>query len=456
MPNAIIFMSDEHTPAVSNVHGHPLAPTPNLERLAARGTVYEHAYCASPLCLPSRSAFISGHRVHELQTYSNCLLALPKDIDNMGRALSREGVYTAYFGCNFDVYDRPENLGFSEVFAERLRQYPGDCRIGRERTNLNDAAERASGFGPRSEKEAYGRDLLVMDKALTWLQETAPKLDQPWVLLINLHAPHFNYYTTPALWERFAAAADLPPYGRDTETARHPRNRDLQIYYDTERYTDDQIRGLRRAYVGSVCWVDQQLGRVMDALATQGMEDDTTLVYTSDHGVMRGEFGLWWKSSLHEGAARVPCVAAGPGFSVGMRTVTPVDLHDVQASLFRTTGAARPAQWVGAPLQDIPAHDPTRVVFCEYHGQGVTASSYLVRQDRWKLIWHANAPPQLFDLAQDPDETTNLADSQPDQLYAMEKLLRAICDPEAEDRRASEFIRHQRELAAALGTGGKR
>lgn len=448
MPNVVLLMADEHTPFVSSVYAHPLARTPNMQRLAQRGTVFENAYCPSPLCLPSRSACVAGRHVHELQTYSNCLVNLRRDFPTYGRVLDEQGVYSAYIGCNFDVYDRPENLGFSETFTERLRQYPGDCNIGREVMVLEGAAARADDFGPRPEHEAFGRDLLVMDKALAWLHETAPRLDRPWTLSINLHAPHFPYHTTPSLWAQAVDGADLPAHGVEAASAEHPRTRELRRYYQTDAFTEAQVRGLRRGYLGAVEWVDGQLGRLMDAMKALGLERETVLIYASDHGAMRGEFGLWWKGSLHEPCARVPCVAAGPGFDQARRIATPVDLHDLHAAFFEATGAQRPADWQGTPLQRI-GDEPDRVAFSEYHGQGVRGSSFLLRCGRWKLIWHADAPHQLFDLHADPAETCNLAEREPRALYEMEQRLRAICDPQRENERAETFIAEQ--LAAIEG-----
>ena len=98
MTNVVILMSDQHNPRYSSVYAHPFVHTPNLESLASQGTLFRNAYCPSPLCLPSRSAFVSGKRVHEIQTYSNCQVNLDPSHESYGAALNRQGVYSVYIG----------------------------------------------------------------------------------------------------------------------------------------------------------------------------------------------------------------------------------------------------------------------------------------------------------------------------------------------------------------------
>jgi len=98
MANVVLLMSDEHNPFYSSVYGHPFVHTPNMERLARSGSVFLNAYCPSPLCLPSRSAFMAGKRVHELQTYSNCNLNLNPRHPSYASVLSQQGVHITYIG----------------------------------------------------------------------------------------------------------------------------------------------------------------------------------------------------------------------------------------------------------------------------------------------------------------------------------------------------------------------
>lgn len=450
-PNVLIVMSDEHHPAYTSVTGHPVVQTPNMARLASTGTVFENTYCPSPLCSPCRSAFVSGRRVHDIQWYNNCNL-LGRTDPTWGASLTGQGVHTVFNG-KADMYAPVETMGFSETLTAVNRLPPGDATLSRNPLAKRvGAANRASGFGVQ--ESPFKGDEIKTESALKWLHESAPKVSSPWVMHVNLTKPHFPHFVTPELWELYAANADLPRYGRDELSANHPRARDLREHFDTDAFTDDQIRGLRRGYLGCVTYIDRQLGKLMDALDTIGQRENTIVVYTSDHGDMVGKFGMWWKCSLYDDSARVPMIVSGPGFGCGKRVQTPVDLMDLQASLFHATGTSRPREWVGTPLQTIAANDDGRVVFSEYHGHGTQASSYLVRRGNWKLIYHVAAPPQLFDLANDPDELRNLAGDRPKVMKELEAELRKICDPELESARAEARIQEQLAAIAASGKVG--
>jgi choline-sulfatase len=160
---------------------------------------------------------------------------------------------------------------------------------------------------------------------------------------------------------------------------------------------------------------------------------------------MLGKFGLWWKCSLYEDSVRIPLIAAGPDFAAGASVDTPVDLLDVQASIFRATGAVRPAEWAGLPLQDIPRQDPDRAVFSEYHGHGTRSGAYMIRKGDWRLIYYMEAPHQLFHLKDDPDELRNVYAEYPDKAQELERELRRICSPELENERAHRFQEEQWE-----------
>ena len=372
MANVLVLMSDEHNPFYSSVYGHPFVQTPAMDRLAENGVVYESAYCPSPLCTPSRSAFMSGRRVHQIQAYSNCTIGVDPDIPTYGRALAEQGVYSVHAGKTH-VFAPSGDLGFRETRRAVEKTGSGDPEIGRRPFRIRRAAaERASQFGI---KESHLRiDLECVDAAIDWLTNTAPKLGRPWTLSLNIIHPHFPHYTSQELWDLYPRGGNLPEYGVDEETANHPRAREVREHFQTDQFTGEQVRGQRRGYLACVTFVDRQLARLVEALEAAGLYDDTNVIYTSDHGEMLGKFGMWWKCSLYEDASRVPCIAAGPDFPSGSRVSTPVDLHDVQADLFASTGAERPSGWIGRPLQHVPENDVGRVVFSEYHGHGARQS----------------------------------------------------------------------------------
>ena len=146
--NVVLLISDEHNPRYAAPYGMPGVHTPNMDRLARAGTVYERAYCPSPLCMPSRSAFMSGQPVHRLHTYSNCNL-LMDDHDTYGKVLAAEGVHTVHVGKT-DVFRPGAALGFSEMILPGDRRAPGDTFISHHPLSIRtDGAERADAYGPQ-------------------------------------------------------------------------------------------------------------------------------------------------------------------------------------------------------------------------------------------------------------------------------------------------------------------
>ncbi|HEV2066368.1 MAG TPA: sulfatase-like hydrolase/transferase [Thermomicrobiales bacterium] len=447
MTNVVLLMSDEHNAFVSSVHGHPAVRTPNMERLAASGTVFEQAYCPSPLCAPSRAAFMAGKPPHLINVFNNTNV-IPVPLPSYGGVLAEQGIHTVHAG-KLDVSAPADGLGFAELLEVRDRKVPGDTTsLTSPGAPSRDGLARADGFGIHD--DPFAKDTEVVDAALTWISERAPSIEAPWTISINIGAPHFPHLVTRELWDRYSAAADLPRLGRDLAPAHHPYARDLRDYFSTDRFTDDQIRGLRQGYLGCVDYVDQQLGRVLAVLEEMGLLEDTVLIYTSDHGEMLGKFGMWWKCSMYEDSLRVPLIVAGPGFGTETRVRTPVSLFDVQATLFHATGGERSADWWGEPLQTLQPGERDRTIFAEYHGHGTRSGSFMIRKGPWKLLYHLAAPHQLFDLDRDPDELDNRYESEPAVVQLLESELRQICDPEQEEVRIEAFRAAQRAAIRAI------
>jgi choline-sulfatase len=445
--NVLVLMSDEHNPKISSACGHPRVETPNMERLAREGTIYDAAYCTSPLCMPSRSSFVSGLPVHQIQVYNNCN-AVRFDYPTYGAVLAGQGVHTVSVGKT-DTYTTWQELGFSETFLPGDRKTPGDVHFCRDPLAIRtDGAHRASTYGPKP--DAFVKDDAVVGCAVEWLETTAPTLETPWTLTVNILAPHFPHVATADLWEKYRDAADLPEHGVDEVSAYHPYAADLRRHFQAEVFTEEQIRGQRQGYLARVDYVDRQLGRLLDTLEATGQREETVVIYTSDHGEMLGKFGLWWKSSMYDDAARVPLMVSGPGFAAGARSGTAVSLLDAQATLFRATGAERPIEWWGEPLQDVALDDPDRAVLAEYHGHGTRSGTFLIRKGPWKLLYHAAAPHQLFHLGTDPEELVNRYDTEPGIAADLEAELHRRCAPEAEFARAHAFERRQLDLLSDL------
>jgi choline-sulfatase len=200
--------------------------------------------------------------------------------------------------------------------------------------------------------------------------------------------------------------------------------------------------------------MDENVGYVLRALGDAGLEHDTRVIYTSDHGDNVGARGLWGKSTFYEESAGVPLIVAGPDVPAGSVVATPVSHIDCAPTILESAGL--PARVGGRALPGASLFalasgaTPQRPVISEYHAIGSVAGAYMLRFGQWKYCHYVGARPQLFDLDADPEE---LADVAADPRYAAklaegERLLRAALDPEATDARAK---RRQAELLAQFG-----
>jgi choline-sulfatase len=215
-----------------------------------------------------------------------------------------------------------------------------------------------------------------------------------------------------------------------------------------------------------VSFLDDNIGQIMQALRETGLEGDTTVIYTSDHGDNLGARGLWGKSTLYQESVGVPMIVAGPGIRQG-ESKTPVDLLDLFPTILEGVGIdpePHMGDRSGKSLFDVAAApaDGDRVVFSEYHAAGSNTAAFMVRKGRWKYHHYVRFQPELFDLEADPEELVDLAG---DAAYApvlrkMEAELRRICDPEAVDAMAKhdqlEMIERLGgvEAASKMGSGG--
>lgn len=457
-PNILVLTSDEHNPFISEAEGDTVVKTPNMKRLAQMGTYYESCYCMSPLCCPSRSAYMSGLYVHQIQTYNNCCI-FKDDYPTYGEVLRKQGIHTVHIG-KVDVYRNAYELGFSEMHIgtwPTVRD-PGDLNIAHYPLRIRplerpDGSLRPKCYGPV--EITSKRDEVSINTAVNWIKTKGVQLKKPWALAVNTSKPHFPNEVTQDLWDMYEGCDNLPEYGKDCKTAQHPYAEDLREHFQTDKFKQEWVRGLRRGYYGCVTYLDRKLGQLLDALEQTNLIDNTIVIYTSDHGEMHGKFGMWWKSAPFESSARVPLIVAGPGFGKNVRVKTAVNQLDLQATLFRVLGCKRPSNWHGTPLQDIASNDPDRPAFAEYHGHGVRGSWYLIRKGPWKLIYYVGAPNQLFNIEKDPQELNNVLDKHLDIAADMEKEIRKICDPEKQNIRAEKYIYKELAAVSAAKNAGK-
>ena len=480
-PNFLIIMSDEHGPMFSGTYGNPLVQTPSMDRLATRGATFDAAYCNAPLCVPSRLSFMTGRYVSRCRGWDNAT-PLPSDAITWPYLLRSVG-YDAVLSGKMHLIGPDRLHGFREQLAYDphgggSRDAATAGRLGLSTEGMHpiylwkdgipvatepwpSVADARAGTGPMIEA-----DDSIEAAALAYLRDPARR-SQPFALCVGFVAPHFPFVVPDRYFSMYypemTDMPDLPPgHLEDLPPAAHR----LRRAFGFHGYTEDQVLRARAAYYGLVTYVDDKIGRLLDALEERGLDDNTVVIYTSDHGESLGEHGLWRKMNFYEQSARVPLQVSGPGVvPAGRRVANPVSLVDLTATILEMAGV--PAEWRRSPETDGDSLLPLMrgesaewkdEAFAEHLAHGTDRARAMLRQGSWKLCYSHGNPPELelYDLESDPGEFTNLA-GYPSHREVQDALLARIMelwgDP---DRLTREIVSGQETRLLIRGVLGDR
>ena len=469
MPNnLLIIMSDEHSPKWLGCYGERLAETPNIDRLAAQGTLFTDAYTTCPVCVPARAGFATGRYIHQVGFWDN---ADPFDgsVPSWQSQLRDNGHHVVSIGKLHFRSPRDDN-GFSdEILPMHVVDEKGDLLgLVRDELPVRGAAWKMAKLAGPGESSYTHYDRLICARAQIWLHEEAPRhRDKPWVLFVSFACPHFPLTAPPEFYYRYRRAAlPMPKLYSPGDRPRHPFLDDYSRSFNYDDYFDEEkVRSAVAGYLGLCSFVDENVGKVLQALEQSGAAPDTTVVYTSDHGDNLGARGLWGKSTMYRESVGVPLIVAGQGIPAGERCNTPTSHVDLYPFIFETVGCPEPnddnlPKAPGISVQRIASGEvPDRSVLSEYHGMGSRTAAFMIRNGRFKYIFYVGYPPQLFDLDRDPEELVDIAGlpgSGP-ILAECEAKLRAICDPDEVNQRAkarqSEILARHGGREAAITRG---
>ena len=435
--NVLVVMSDEHQARALGCAGHPVVQTPNLDALAANGTRFSQCWTPSPICVPARAAFGTGRWVHEVGSWDSAQ-AWAGEPTGWTHAMRAHGHDVVSFG-KLHHRSAADDDGFSErvqpmFIAGGVGWLQGLPR--RDPLPYPEAAELAQETG--SGETTYTRyDARITDAAVDWLS-TRTDDDPPWVAFVSLVAPHYPL-SAPDEFTNRIPLADVPPPEIDRIEPQHPAVAAMRRFFDYDASFDAaRTQEARRAYFALCSWMDHNVGQVLRALDASGQSDDTLVVYTSDHGELLGNRGLWAKSFMYEDSVAVPMIVSGPGVPGGRVVDTAVNLVDVAPTILQT--AELPHDGPGRPLQALANEpdDPHRPAFSEYHDGGSITGSFAVRSGDWKYVHHVGYRPELYNVHDDPNELDDLGESATTRIEReqAEELLRSIVDPDAADRQA--------------------
>lgn len=464
--NLLIIMSDEHQSGVMGCAGHPFIKTPNLDKLAARGTRFTNAYTPSPICVPARASFATGLYAHQTRLWDN---AMPYEgsIKGWGHALQDKGIRVESIGkLHYRAEEDPAGFDKEHIpmmVVDGVGMVWASIRKEHERLTMEDKGKRMLGnyIGPGSSKYTE-YDTAVTERTTKWLAENAAS-DEPWCLYVGLVAPHFPLIVAQEFYDLYPldSLPEVKLHPKDGYQ-RHPWVEKQNELNDSETKFVDAEERLRAmaAYYGLCSWMDHNVGQIVHALTEAGALDNTRIIYTADHGDNIGARGLWGKSNMYQEAVKVPLIDAGPNTTAGTCD-TAVSLLDISATVSQHFDTEFTGNADLRPLEAIAAepYDPERVAFSEYHAAGSVSGAFMLRKDRWKLITYVGFEDELFDLEADPEETQNVAadPANADVMAMLKRELYAICDPDKTNEQAfadqAALIEHYGGLEAAMKLG---
>ncbi|HWK48190.1 MAG TPA: choline-sulfatase [Stellaceae bacterium] len=422
-PNILILMADQLTPGVLPAYGGKVARTPHLDALADRGVVFQSAYCNSPLCAPSRYALMSGQLSSATGGYDNAA-DFPSDVPTFAHYLRGAGYRTILTGkmhfCGADQLHGFEERLTTDIYPADFGWTP-DWEHFDIRPDWYHNMDSVIQAGPCIRTNQLDFDEEVIASARRKLFDLARGGDgRPFCMVVSLTHPHDPFAMTEPYWNRYRDEEIEPPRVAAADVDLDPHSRRLRHVsaMDAQPVTEAQIRAARRAYYGSVSFVDDQIGAVLATLDQAGMADDTIVMVLADHGEMLGERGLWYKMSFFEGACRVPLIVHAPGTFTAKRITQSVSLVDILPTLAELAGDGQAPDYA-APiagrsllphLNGLGGHDE---VLGEYLAEGAVAPIVMIRRGAAKFIHSPVDPDQLYDLAGDPDELINRAATDP-------------------------------------------
>lgn len=411
-PNILLIVSDQHAPGVMGCAGDPIVRTPNLDALAARGTRFENAYCAAPLCVPSRMTMLTGRHCSDIEVWTNrCYLR--SDEPTFAHSVGAAGYQTVLAG-RMHFMGPDQRHGFHERVIGDIGCYSG---VASGKGNLTPELGPGSGqmgraveiAGPgRTSYQAY--DEAVLEAGAQWLAERArSEDDRPFLLTWGGVLPHCPFVARDDLFEYYYERVDVPHIPEGYFENLHPAMKAWRELREVEHLSDEQIRRARAGYYGLVEHFDEVIGGLLRALEESGMADDTVVIYVSDHGESAGNNGLWWKSQFYEDGAGVPMIVAGPGMPEGETRSEIVSLLDVAPTLGDIAGGLELPRISGQSLLPVITGEATQwrdEAIAELIGidPAYAFPGRMIRRGPWKLIHYEGHEPLLFNLDEDPNE----------------------------------------------------
>ncbi len=419
--NVLFIISDDLTATALSCYGNQVCKTPNIDRLAARGTRFTHAYCQGTYCGPSRASFMSGYYPHAtgILGYISPRKAIG-DRATWAQHFKNAGYYTTRVSKIFhmgvpggiekgdDGADDP--ISWTERFNSQGPEWkaPG---VGETLEGNPDGKKPVIGGNTFVVVEADGDDLVHSDG------KTAAKAcelidlhkHEKFFLAVGFVRPHVPFVAPKPYYAPFPFSQMTLPEKIAGDWDDIPR---AGINYKTSKNMQMNVVRQKKAvagYYASVAYMDRQVGKVMAALKKAKLDDKTIVIFTSDHGYHLGEHDFWAKVSMHEESALVPLIISVPGKQPAVCSSF-TELLDLYPTISSLCGLNVPARLQGKDISrmlDDPSHQVRDAAFC------VNGRGFLLRERKWAFIQYAENGSkgiELFDMEKDPLQYTNLAE----------------------------------------------
>ncbi len=418
-PNILLIMADQLAPQFLPCYGHGVVKTPVLDKLASDGVTFDAAYTNSPLCAPSRFVMMSGRLPSKIAAWDNAV-EFSSEVPTFAHYLSAQGYATCLSGKMHFV--GPDQLhGYERRLTTDV--YPSDYTWHPDWERPDDRLDwfhnmdvvhkagvcKSSMYLEYDEEAVYQAKRYLFDRARA-------DTDQPFMLTVSMIQPHDPYLCRQETWDRYRDDdIDLPAVAHGSVT-EDPHSTRLRHCYGASDATVDEntLRRARHAYYACVSDIDDKVGVLVKTLEETGFADNTIVVFTSDHGDMLGERGMWFKMSYFEHAARVPLIVHAPTLFGSRRVSHAVSLLDLLPTLTELASDGKACEYAtpieGRSLLPHLTHgDGHDEVVGEYFAEGAQEPLFMLRRGSHKLVHAQNDPPQYYDLATDPHEINNLA-----------------------------------------------
>lgn len=430
--NILIITTDQQRWDTMGAYGNNIIKTPNLDKLAQGGAVFENAITPCPMCLPARTSLISGFSASKIGALDN---AYPKNIDNKDTLpvmLSNLGYQSQAIGkMHFsnkphgEYYGMDNMLLSEEMRGVRFSEKTSDIVYDEYDKYLIDKSmwgwEKPPEIGYNEIKPLINylpkENHITQwcgDKTIDWLKNDRAK-DKPFFLWSSFVKPHVPYDCPQHLVGLYNEEEMLEPWVSDKDgTHKNPHFAQYRKVKEFDLYSDTAMKRARAHYYANITFIDEQIGAIVQTLKDEGLYDKTLIIFTSDHGDLMGDHGLWYKGFGYEGSIHIPMIMHLPGvIKAGTRCSEITSLLDIFPTVSATVGIDLDNNRPGNNLFDLINDDNKKS--CDFGVSEIfMPPNYMlhVRTKEWKYLFYQNGGyEELYNLKDDPHELTDLAEN---------------------------------------------